>query len=70
MSSLAPNHFITLFGNSHNHIKKTVRLVLIGLSCVLISCNSSKDSEAPADDVDSGDETVDLVGVELAYRNH
>ncbi|MEO1487015.1 MAG: PQQ-dependent sugar dehydrogenase [Bacteroidota bacterium] len=70
MSSLAPNQFITLFAHSFVEIKKPVRLVFIGLFCILMSCNSSKDSETPTDDIDSGDETVDLTGVALTYRNH
>ncbi|MEL6974353.1 MAG: PQQ-dependent sugar dehydrogenase [Bacteroidota bacterium] len=70
MSSLAPNQFITLFRSSLNGINLFVRLVLFGLFYILMSCNSSKDSEAPADDIDSSEETLDLTGVALTYRNH
>lgn len=71
MSSLAPNQFITFFGNSCNEIKQPGRLIFLSLICILMSCNSSKDSETLQDIViDSEDETVNLSGPALMYRNH
>ncbi|MEM7381540.1 MAG: PQQ-dependent sugar dehydrogenase [Bacteroidota bacterium] len=73
MTPMNPNPFYEFIANpgiTLNGLKTIVKSVLFGLLFITIGCNSSEDP-APAEEViDPGNETVDLVGVALNYRNH
>ncbi|MEO1010981.1 MAG: PQQ-dependent sugar dehydrogenase, partial [Bacteroidota bacterium] len=49
---------------------KTTKLVLLFLLSLLLSCSDSEDPASPEEEVDSGDEIIDVETVALTYRNN
>ena len=74
MAPITPSQFAEIpcrFKDSYQWLSTTTLLVLLLFLSLLLSCNSSMDPEPPEEEViDPGNETVDLVGAELNYRNH
>ena len=60
------------FKDTYQWLKTITRLVLLFFLSILLSCNSSMDPESPEEEeiIDPGNETVDLTGTALNYRNH
>lgn len=57
--------------DTYKWLKTTTKFASLFCLSILLSCNSSMDSESSEEEViDPVDDTVDLVGPELNYRNH
>lgn len=55
---------------TYQWLKTSTKLVLLFLLSVLLSCNNSLEPVSPEEEIDPGNEIVDLPDAALTYRNH
>ncbi|MBT8185406.1 MAG: PQQ-dependent sugar dehydrogenase, partial [Eudoraea sp.] len=55
---------------TYKRLKTATKFVLLFFLPILLSCNNSLDSESIEEEIDSGNEIIDLEDVALTYRNN
>lgn len=56
--------------HAYKGLKATTQWVGLLFLSILLSCNNSEDPESPEEEMDSGNEIIDVTGVALTYRNN